>query len=129
MSGYALDANIVIDAVLGSSNAAAELKRIAATEERMFISRMVWIEVMSKGSAKVVEQAEIFMSGFGLDEIDEATARRAASLRRERTRLKSPDAIIYASALIHGRTLVTRNTKDFPASMPGIHVPYTMPED
>ena len=66
------------------------------------------------------------MSGFGVDEVDGEIAERAASLRRERPRLKSPDAIILATALVRGRVLVTRNTKDFPATMPGIRVPYIL---
>ena len=65
-----------------------------------------------------------FLSGFGIDEVDGEIAERAALLRRERPRLKSPDAIILAAALVRGRVLVTRNTKDFPATMPGIRVPY-----
>jgi len=40
--------------------------------------------------------------------------------------LRSPDAIILASAQIRGRVLVTRNIKDFPAAMPGIRIPYTL---
>ena len=36
------------------------------------------------------------------------------------------DAIILATAQIRGRVLVTRNTRDFPANMPGIRVPYTL---
>jgi predicted nucleic acid-binding protein len=43
--------------------------------------------------------------------------------------LKSPDAIILASAQVSGRILVTRNTKDFPAEMPGIPVPYKTPKE
>ena len=62
----------------------------------------------------------------GLDEIDDEISHRAAALRRERARLKSPDAIILATAQTRGRVLVTRNTKDFPANMPGIRVPYTL---
>ena len=38
--------------------------------------------------------------------------------------LKRADAVILASAQVNGRVLVTRNTQDFPASMPGLHVPY-----
>lgn len=37
-----------------------------------------------------------------------------------------PDAIIYASATVHRATLVTRNTKDFPKTMPGVRVPYEL---
>lgn len=36
------------------------------------------------------------------------------------------DAIILSTAQIRGRVLVTRNTRDFPAEMPGIRVPYQL---
>ena len=87
---------------------------------------MAWIEVLSKGNEALVKDALAFLSRFGLDEIDDEISHRAAALRRERPRLKSPDAIILATAQIRGRVLITRNTKDFPAEMPGIRVPYTL---
>lgn len=126
MSGYSLDANILIDALLEHEPAQREMKRIAASGARMWISRMAWIEVLSKGSDMIVRDALQFLGRFGLDEIDDEISHRAAALRRERPRLKSPDAIILATAQIRGRVLVTRNTKDFPAEMPGIRVPYTL---
>jgi predicted nucleic acid-binding protein len=126
MSGYSLDANILIDTLLEYEPAREELTRIAARGARMWISRMAWIEVLSKGDDAVVRDAIAFLGRFGLDEIDDEISLRAASLRRERPRLKSPDAIILATAQIRGRVLVTRNTKDFPAEMPGIRVPYTL---
>lgn len=126
MSGYSLDANIVIDALLNHEPAHHELRRIAQSGTRMWISRMAWIEVLSKGSDAAVRDVMTFVDRFGLDEIDEEISHRAAALRRERPRLKSSDAIILATAQIRGRVLVTRNTKDFPANMPGIRVPYTL---
>jgi predicted nucleic acid-binding protein len=126
MSGFAFDANIVIDALAGYSPAKAEIRRAVGGGSRAWISRMVWIEVMSKSSVHNLRDAEIFLSGFAVDEIDAEIADRAAALRRERLRLKSPDAIILATALIRGRVLVTRNVKDFPAQMPGIRVPYVL---
>ena len=87
---------------------------------------MAWVEILSKGSPEIIRDAIIFLDGFGVDELDEEIALRAAALRRERPRLRSPDAIILATAQLRGRTLVTRNTKDFPAGMPGIRVPYTI---
>lgn len=89
---------------------------------------MVWIEVLSKGEGEGVRRAQALLSGFGVDELDEEIATRAAALRRERPRLKSPDAVILATALTRGRILVTRNVQDFPAEMPGIRVPYTLRE-
>ncbi len=126
MTGYSLDADIVIDALLDYQPAYLELKRIAESGSRMWISRLAWIEVLSKGDDALVREAAAFLGRFGLDEIDDEIARRAAALRRERSRLKSPDAIILATAQIRGRVLITRNTRDFPAQMPGIRVPYTL---
>ena len=126
MSGYAFDANIVIDALAGYPPARAEIQRAVRHGSRPWISRMAWIEVLSKGHDAIVREATAFLSHFGLDEIDEEIAQRAAALRRDRPRLKSPDAIILATAQIRGRVLVTRNIKDFPAAMPGIRVPYTL---
>lgn len=126
MSGFAFDANILIDALVGFAPARAEIRRAVDLSTRPWISRMAWIEVLSKGDERMVQGALAFLSRFGLDEIDDEVSRRAASLRRDRPRLKSPDAIILATAQIRGRVLVTRNTKDFPAEMPGIRVPYIL---
>ena len=126
MSGYSFDANILIDALMDHRPAHDEIRRAANSGARIWLSRMAWIEVMSKGSEELVRDALRFLGRFGIDEIDEEISARAALLRRQRPRLKSPDAIIFASAQVRGRVLVTRNTRDFPASMPGIRVPYTI---
>jgi predicted nucleic acid-binding protein len=126
MSGYSLDANILIDTLLEHDPARREIMRIAESGARMWISRMAWIEVLSKGGDAMVRDAMLFLSRFGLDEIDDEISQRAAALRRERPRLKTPDAVILATAQIRGRVLITRNIKDFPAEMPGIRVPYTL---
>ena len=126
MSGYSFDASILIDALWDHPPAHEEIRRAGARGARMWISRMAWVEVLSKGDDAVLREALRFFGRFSMDEIDEETALRAASLRRERPRLKSPDAIILASAQVRGRVLITRNTRDFPAQMPGIRVPYTI---
>ena len=126
MSGFTFDSNIVIDALAGLPPAKEEIARGAGIGGRVWISRMVWIEVMSKGSAKALRRTEHFLSGFTIDEVDTEIGVRAAALRRERPRLKSPDAIIFATAQLRSRVLVTRNTKDFPAQMPGVRVPYIL---
>jgi predicted nucleic acid-binding protein len=126
VSGFAFDANIVIDALAGFPPARDEIERAVTISTRPWISRMAWIEVLSKGSETMVRDALDFLGRFGLDEVDDEISRRAAALRRERPRLKSPDAIILASAQIRGRVLITRNIKDFPAAMPGIRVPYIL---
>ena len=126
MSGYSLDTNILIDALLDHAPAQLELRRIAESGARMWISRIVWIEVLSKGDEALVREMARFLGQFGLDELDDEISHRAAALRRQRPRLKAPDAIILATAQTRGRVLITRNTKYFPAEMPGIRVPYTL---
>jgi predicted nucleic acid-binding protein len=126
LSGFTFDSNIVIDALAGYPPAKAEIRRAISSGNRAWISRLVWIEVLSKGAVRNLRDAEAFLSGFAVDELDAEIADRAAALRRERPRLKSPDAVILATALVRGRVLVTRNIKDFPAQMPGIRVPYTL---
>ncbi len=126
MSGFSFDSNIIIDALAGFDPARAEIDRATDFGSRAWISRVVWIEVMSKGEGDGLRRAETLLSGFSVDEVDAEIGRRAAALRRERVRLKAMDAIILATALTRGRVLITRNTKDFPANMPGIRVPYTL---
>lgn len=126
MSGYTFDANILIDAFAGYPPARAEIQRATRNGVRPWLSRMAWIEVLSKGDERMVTEVMAFLTHFGLDEIDDEIAARAAALRRDRPRLKSPDAIILATAQTRGRVLITRNTKDFPANMPGIRVPYIL---
>ncbi len=126
MSGFAFDANILIDALAGHEPAGAEIRRAVAFGSRVWLSRVVWIEVLSKGSPEELRQAKRLLSGFAVDEVDTEIAERAAFLRRERPRLRLPDSLILASALVRGRVLVTRNVMDFPAQMPGIRVPYIL---
>ncbi|QKG70004.1 type II toxin-antitoxin system VapC family toxin [Erythrobacter mangrovi] len=126
MTGFTFDSNIVVDALRGIPEARSEIERALGRGGRLWISRVVWLEVMSKGSGEVLRRTVDFLSGFAIDEVDEQIAERAASLRRERPQLRLPDAIVLATALIRGRVLVTRNIKDFPAEMPGIRIPYTL---
>ena len=126
MSGFSFDSNIIIDALAGYGPARVEIDRATDFDSRAWISRAVWIEVMSKGEGEGLKRAEAFLSGFQIDEVDAEIGRRAAALRRDRKSFKAMDAIILATAQARGRVLVTRNIKDFPAEMPGIRVPYKL---
>jgi predicted nucleic acid-binding protein len=126
VSGFSFDSNILIDALKGLPPAKEEIARAAGLTGRVWISRMVWVEVMSKGQPEALKRTEQFLSGFIVDEVDAEIGVRAAALRRERPRLKSPDAIILATAQLRSRVLVTRNIKDFLSQLPGIRVPYIL---
>ena len=49
------------------------------------------------------------------------------SFQRRQRRVKLPDAIIIATAVVGGRTLITRNIRDFPESDQHVRMPYRMP--
>lgn len=116
------DSNILIDSLNGDRRARLELMRT----ERRWISRVTWIEVMSKVRRDEEAAMERFFADFVIEEVTLPISRHAAALRLDRPELKLPDAVIHASALVGNRILVTRNTKDFPADTPGIRVPYTL---
>ena len=126
MSGFAFDTEIVRDVLMGHAAARAEIERVLSQGGRPWVSRLTWAEILSQATADCLREVEAFMAGFSIDEVDEEISSRAASLRRERPRLGLLDATVLATALTRGRVLITRNTKDFPAQMPGIRIPYTL---
>ena len=118
-----LDSNIVIDALKGIQAAVAE---IAASGPVPAISVVTRIEVLAgcpDEHALVV--AERLLSKFAVLGLSPAVEEATIELRRA-TRLKLPDAIILATARVHGLTLSTRNTRDFPEGDPMIRVPYRL---
>ncbi|MEG3145448.1 type II toxin-antitoxin system VapC family toxin [Sphingomonas sp. RT2P30] len=121
MSDPFFDTNILIDWLFDRPPAIAELSRY----RRHRISRIVWTELLAGETAETREEVRALLQPFEVVELDERTARLAADIRY-RLRMKLLDAMIFATAQVNGAILVTRNTRDFPANMPGIRVPYTL---
>jgi hypothetical protein len=116
------DSNIVIDHLKGIPQATAEIARY----NRRSISIVTWIEVLSGARPQDEAATRTVLAAFATMQLEEKIAERAVELRRLH-HLKLPDAIIWASAQISGRLLVTRDAKDFPVNDPGIRVPYKLP--
>lgn len=121
MVGALFDTNILIDNLNAVQQAREEIGRF----ENRAISIITWMEVMVGAKADLVEPTRHFLEGFRVIQVDDEIANRAVDLRRGH-RIKLPDAIIWASAQITGRLLVTRNTKDFPPGDAGIREPYIL---
>ena len=111
----------LIDFLNGIELARAE---ISLYQDRA-ISVLTWMEVQV--GTQPPEQAEIdlFLAGFAVIPLDAAVSRQAVTLRKGQS-IKLPDAIIWATAQVHHRLLVTRNVKDFAPTHPGVRVPYTL---
>ena len=121
MADPLFDTNIVIDWLRRRPQALAELSRY----RRPRISRITWTEVLAGEPLETREQVEELIRPFELIEVDGRIAAAAADIRF-RTRMKLLDALILATAQTSGTILITRNTKDFPAAMPGVRIPYKL---
>jgi len=115
------DTNILIDWLNDTPQAIAELGRY----KRPRISRVVWTEILAGEALETRDTVREIIAPFEVVEIDARIAAAAADIRY-RSRMKLMDAYILATAQVNGAILITRNTKDFPAEMPGIRVPYTL---
>lgn len=121
MSDPFFDTNILIDWLNNRPQAISELSRY----NRHRISRIVWTEILAGEPLETRDTIRELIAPFEVVEIDARIATAAADIRH-RARMKLLDAYILATAQVSGSILITRNTKDFPAEMPGIRVPYTL---
>lgn len=121
MVSAVFDTNILIDYLNGIPDARDELNRYADKA----ISVVTWMEVMVGTSPATEQMTRGFLRGFALIELNDDIAEEAVALRKAH-RIKLPDAIVWASARRRSALLVTRNSKDFPASDPGIRMPYSI---
>jgi len=115
-----LDTNILVDFLRGVEAAREELARYP----RAAVSLVTWMEILV-GAADPVEEETLraFVSRFEVLPVSLPVAERAVLLRRHH-RLRLPDAVIWATAQVHERLFVTRNTRDFPADDPAVRIPY-----
>lgn len=114
------DTNILIDYLVGRDEAQREFERYT----RRAVSVVTWMELqIGASNEEEGDVIDLFLREFRVVDITRQVARRAVDIRR-RTRLRLPDAIIWATAETESALLITRNTKDFPTNDPGVRVPY-----
>ena len=115
------DTNIVIDWLKRKPQGIAELARYKGHR----LSRIVWTEVLAGEALDSRDKVRQALANFEIVELDARIATAAADIRY-RLRMKLLDAYILATSQVNGAILITRNTRDFPAQMPGIRVPYIL---
>ncbi len=116
------DSDFLID-YLGGLEAAREVPEVY---ESWFISIVSFVEVLTGASTPAEDAAaREVLGGFEVVPVSLEIAERAVGIRRARRRLKTPDALVWATAQsLDDCVLVTRNTKDFPEDDPDVRVPY-----
>ncbi len=114
------DTCIIIDYLNGKEAAKDEI----ILYDDKAVSIITWMEVMV-GAEKTpdIPIKKWLSQTFKIINLDEPISIEAINVRKK-SKVKLPDAIIHATALVHNRLLVTRNIKDFLSSDPSIRIPY-----
>ncbi len=116
------DTNILIDYLNGHEPAAAEISKHA----EKIISRVTWMEVMVGVKAADEPSVRAFLGSFTIAELTPAISEEAVRIRKTKSKIKLPDAIIYATAKLASCKLLTRNTNDFDVTASDVVAPYTL---
>ncbi len=115
-----IDSDVLIDYLQGLNTAKLELDRYPKRE----MSIVSWMEIMAGAdSPEEAKACQGFLNSFTIHQLSIEVASEAVKIRKE-FRIRLPDAVVWATARSQGCLLVTRNTKDFPASEPDIRIPY-----
>jgi predicted nucleic acid-binding protein len=113
------DSNILIDYLLGIEEARKELELY----NEHYISVITKMEILV-GTSKVNEEiTREFLSSFTIIDLTQEIAEIAIGIRKK-TKIKLPDAIIWATAKSFNGLLITRNIKDFSSQAADIKIPY-----
>lgn len=107
---YLIDTNVLIDAQARKLPADALIALGDIIDRDFTISFITFIEYL--GFKDISKSAEIFIRLANVIEIDKEIIEICVKLRKI-SAIKLPDAIIAATALSRGLTIVTRNTSDF----------------
>lgn len=118
-----IDSDVLIDYLQGLDKAKRELDRYSHPE----ISIISWMEIMAGADTPEEEKAcKEFLSHFTIHQLSVEIASEAVDVRKK-FRVRLPDAIVWATARTNSCVLVTRNSKDFKTTEPGVRIPYTVP--
>lgn len=125
---FALDTNTVVFFFQGAGRIAERLLALRPSDIALPAIVLYELEVgiaRSRAKAKRRAQLDILLEAVGVLPFGPAEARRAAEVRTALERAGKPigplDTLIAATALEHGATLVTHNTREF-GRVPGLRI-------
>jgi len=119
---YTLDTNAILYYAQNEAYSVAQIDQLFATSLPIYVSAASVTEAFSPKLLPASERGAIegILRGLIFVPVDMPIARQSAELRA-RFGLKLGDAMIAATALLTGSSLVTRNVRDF-KRVPGLTV-------
>lgn len=112
MAEVLVDTDVFIDHLRGA-------RALEAKPDRLHYSVITRCELFA-GSRADEDKVDLLLSPFTQLGVDRRVAERAGRLRRL-VNIRTPDALIAATALEHGLILRTRNVRDF-EMVPGLEL-------
>jgi len=109
---YLLDTNAVIYYFRGMQKAIAVFKLIEDANEEVNLSVITKIELLSFDNEDELKNIDRLLVNSRIFSLDDEIVDKTIEVRRK-YKLKLPDAIIAATAMVNNLILVTHNKKDF----------------
>jgi hypothetical protein len=115
MRGWVLDSVALIDWFCGRRGVEPFVRRILRGDQSGAFTTVSEVELWQGLRPGEEARHEALLGLLERVPLDGIIARRAGELRREigMAQLSLPDAVVAASTELSGRTLLTRNTRDF----------------
>jgi len=121
MEQYLIDTNVISDYFSASLPANGLLFMDFVIDDIPNLSVISQIELLCwKTDPAKEQQVKDFITDSAIFNITSNIIAHCVDIRRNK-KIKTPDAIIAATAIAHGRTLVTNNEKDF-ANINGLKI-------
>ena len=121
-AAYLLDSNVIIYLINGTLSPKNSKVILEAAKQPAHVSVISKIEILgwNPPTQKEADECQSFMDDAVVLDLSNAVVEKTIEIRKT-VRSKLPDAIIGATALVHGLTLLTRNVSDF-SNVPGVNV-------
>jgi len=110
---YLIDTNIIIYFFNGITNDDSLMDILRASFNISIITKiefLSWHKLLE--DEELNKKAKEFISNATIYELDEVVANQTVE-NRQKYKIKTPDAIIGATAIVHGFEIVTNNADDF----------------
>ena len=114
MAELLVDTDVCVDHLVGG-------RRLPRRAGRLGYSVITRAELLAGANDDDEPNVRRLLAGMDEILIDRRVGDRAGILRRQVPRLRMPDALIAATALVHSLTLHTNNTRDF-KRVPGLRL-------